>query len=97
MNNWTFGLSVCQSFLKGLKVYFHASIGALISIPVFAVYLTYVVLNKDQFFLPGQRNLPSSLKHAHILASWVAGAIGLPNLLAQFYMYTFDKVVSNLF
>ena len=40
----------------------------------------------------GRRNLPTTLKHAHVLASWVAGAIGLPNLLAQFYMYTFDKV-----
>ncbi len=28
--------------------------------------------------------------------SWVAGAIGMPNLAAQFYSYTFNKVSSQL-
>ena len=32
------------------------------------------------------------MKNAHVLISWVAGAIGLPNLLAQFYTYTLNKV-----
>ncbi|XP_023329665.1 uncharacterized protein LOC111702261 [Eurytemora carolleeae] len=39
----------------------------------------------------GQKNLSVSVKNAHVLISWVAGAVGLPNLLAQFYTYTFNK------
>lgn len=42
----------------------------------------------------GQKNLSVSVKNAHVLISWVAGAVGLPNLLAQFYTYTFNKVDS---
>ena len=42
--------------------------------------------------IAGKKSLPSTLKHAHELTSWVSGAIGTPALLAQFYMYTFEQV-----
>jgi len=39
----------------------------------------------------GKKHLPASLKNAHQLTSWIAGAIGTPALLTQFYMYNFEQ------
>ena len=44
----------------------------------------------------GQKNLSVNVKNAHVLISWVAGAVGLPNLLAQFYTYTWSRVSIDL-